>query len=80
MGGKSGRCGKGKMWGKEWKILEREDVRRKNGMYEKREDVGGKDGRYGKGKMWEERVADIEKVVIVISKGAKHKETKLKSA
>ena len=33
-----------------------------------------------KGKMWEERVADIEKVVVVISRQAKHKETKLKGA
>ena len=33
-----------------------------------------------KGKMWEERVADMEKVVVVIRRQAKHKETKLKGS
>ena len=33
-----------------------------------------------KGKMWEERVADMEKVVVVIRRRAEHKETKLEDA
>ena len=33
-----------------------------------------------KEKMWEERVADVEKVVLVIRRQAEHKETKLKGA
>ena len=33
-----------------------------------------------KGKMWEERVTDMEKVVVVIRRRAEHKETKLKGA
>ena len=33
-----------------------------------------------KGKMWEERVADMEKVVVIMRRWAEHKETKLKSA
>ena len=33
-----------------------------------------------KWKMWEERVADMEKVIVVIRRRAEHKETKLKGA